>query len=106
MGGGIANTFLKAAGYEVGKSLYEPDLVESAAKIMEEAKGRGAAIPLPVDVVVGPALEEHAPATVLKVEEVRPDDMILDIGPGHRRNVRPDHRRGGHRGLERSCGRV
>ena len=81
MGGGIANTFLKAAGYEVGKSLYEPDLVESAAKIMEEAKGRGAAIPLPVDVVVGPALEEHAPATVLKVEEVRPDDMILDIGP-------------------------
>ena len=81
VGGGIANTFLKAAGYEVGKSLYEPDLVESAAKIMEEAKGRGAAIPLPVDVVVGPALEEHAPATVLKVEEVRPDDMILDIGP-------------------------
>ena len=63
------------------KSLYDPDLVESAAKIMEEAKGRGAAIPLPVDVVVGPALEEHAPATVLKVEEVRPDDMILDIGP-------------------------
>ena len=81
VGGGIANTFLKAAGYEVGKSLYEPDLVESAAKIMEEAKGRGAAIPLPVDVVVGPALEEHAPATVLKVEDVRPDDMILDIGP-------------------------
>ena len=81
VGGGIATTFLKAAGYEVGKSLYEPDLVESAAKIMEEAKGRGAAIPLPVDVVVGPALEEHAPATVLKVEEVRPDDMILDIGP-------------------------
>ena len=81
VGGGIANTFLKAAGYEVGKSLYEPDLVESAAKIMEEAKGRGAAIPLPVDVVVGPALEEHAPATVLKVEDVRPTDMILDIGP-------------------------
>lgn len=81
MGGGIANTFLKAAGYEVGKSLYEPDLVESAAKIMEEAKRRGAAIPLPVDVVVGPALEEHAPATVLKVEDVRPTDMILDIGP-------------------------
>ena len=79
VGGGIANTFLKAAGYEVGKSLYEPDLVESAAKIMEEAKGRGAAIPLPVDVVVGPALEEHAPATVLKVEDVRPTDMILDI---------------------------
>ena len=81
MGGGIANTFLKAAGYEVGKSLYEPDLVDSAAKIMEEAKERGSAIPLPVDVVVGPSLDAHAPATVLKADEVRPDDMILDIGP-------------------------
>ena len=81
VGGGIANTFLKAAGYEVGKSLYEPDLVDSAAKIMEEAKERGSAIPLPVDVVVGPSLDAHAPATVLKADEVRPDDMILDIGP-------------------------
>ena len=81
VGGGIANTFLKAAGYEVGKSLYEPDLVESAATIMQEAKERGSAIPLPVDVVVGPSLDAHAPATVLKADEVRPDDMILDIGP-------------------------
>lgn len=81
VGGGIANTFLKAAGFEVGKSLCEDDLVASAAAIMAEAKERGAAIPLPVDVVVGPSLDEHAPAAVLKVEDVRPDDMILDIGP-------------------------
>ena len=65
----------------MGKSLCEDDLVASAAAIMAEAKERGAAIPLPVDVVVGPSLDEHAPATVLKVEDVRPDDMILDIGP-------------------------
>lgn len=81
VGGGIANTFLKAAGFEVGKSLHEPDLVEAASRIMAQAKERGAAIPLPVDVVVGTALEEHSPATVLKANEVRPDDMILDVGP-------------------------
>ena len=81
VGGGIANTFLKAAGYEIGKSLCEPDLVEAAGRIMAEAKVRGAEIPLPVDVVVGPAFDEKAPATVLPVDGVRPDDMILDIGP-------------------------
>ena len=81
IGGGIANTFLKAAGFEVGKSLHEPDLVEAAARILADAKARGASIPLPVDVVVGPAFDENAPATILKVNEVRPDDMILDIGP-------------------------
>ena len=81
VGGGIANTFLKAAGFEVGTSLCEADLVASAAAIMADAKGRGAAIPLPSDVVVGPSLDEKAPATVRKVEDVRPDEMILDIGP-------------------------
>lgn len=81
VGGGIANTFLKAAGYEIGKSLCEPDLVEAASRIMAAAKARGAAIPLPTDVVVGPAFDEKAPATVLPVNAVRPDDMILDIGP-------------------------
>lgn len=81
VGGGIANTFLKAAGYEIGKSLCEPDLVEAAGRIMAEAKVRGAEIPLPVDVVVGPAFDEKASATVLPVDGVRPDDMILDIGP-------------------------
>ncbi len=81
VGGGIANTFLKAAGYEIGKSLYEPDLVAAAGRIMAEAKSRGAEIPLPVDVVVGPFFDEAAPATVLPVDSVRIDDMILDIGP-------------------------
>ena len=81
VGGGIANTFLKAMGYEVGKSLCEPDLVDAARQIMAEAKERGAEIPLPVDVIVGAAFDEHAEATVLKATEVRPDDMILDIGP-------------------------
>ncbi|MEG1610097.1 MAG: phosphoglycerate kinase [Bilophila sp.] len=81
LGGGIANTFLKAAGFEVGKSLCESDLLEAATRIMAQAKARGAAIPLPVDVVVGTSLDEHAPATVRKVENVRPDDMILDLGP-------------------------
>lgn len=81
VGGGIANTFLKATGYEVDKSLYGPGLVESAAEIMEEAKGRDAAILLPTDVVVDPVLRERAPVIVLEVGEVRPDNMILDIGP-------------------------
>ena len=81
VGGGIANTFLKAVGYEVGKSLYEPDLVADARRIMDDAAARGVAIPLPSDVVVGPAFAEDAPATVKAVADVAPDDMILDIGP-------------------------
>ena len=81
VGGGIANTFLKAAGFEVGNSLCEMELLEAAARIMAEAKARGAEIPLPVDVVVGPAFAEDAPATIVPVEGVRPEDMILDIGP-------------------------
>lgn len=81
LGGGIANTFLKAAGFEIGISLCEPDLLEAASRIMAEAKARGASIPLPVDVVVGTAFAENSPATVLDVENVRPTDMILDIGP-------------------------
>lgn len=81
VGGGIANTFLKAAGYAIGKSLHEPDLVADAARIMAEATARGASIPLPVDVVVGPAFAPDAPATVRKVADVGPDEMILDIGP-------------------------
>lgn len=81
LGGGIANTFLKAAGFEIGISLCEPDLLEAASRIMAEAKARGASIPLPMDVVVGTAFAENSPATVLDVENVRPTDMILDIGP-------------------------
>ena len=81
VGGGIANTFLAAAGYPVGKSLMEADLVPEATRIMAAAKARNAAIPLPVDVVVAPELSDTAPVRVCPVADVRPDEMILDIGP-------------------------
>lgn len=81
VGGGIANTFLKAAGYEVGTSLCEADLVEDAARIMSEARQRGTAMPLPVDVVVAREFKPDSPATVRKATDVQPDEMILDIGP-------------------------
>jgi phosphoglycerate kinase len=81
VGGGIANTFLAATGHPVGKSLNEPDLVDTARKILADAKARGAEIPLPTDVVVAPAFAADAPATVKSVDEVTADDMILDIGP-------------------------
>jgi phosphoglycerate kinase len=81
VGGGIANTFLAATGHPVGKSLNEPDLVDTARKILADAKARGAEIPLPTDVVVAPAFAADAPATVKAVNDVTADDMILDIGP-------------------------
>jgi len=81
VGGGIANTFIAAMGHPVGKSLCEADLLDTARKIIADAKARGADIPLPVDVVVAPAFAADAPATVKPVAEVGPDDMILDIGP-------------------------
>ena len=81
VGGGIANTFLAAAGHPVGKSLCEPGLMETAAKIAEAARARGAHIPIPVDVVVAPRFAADAPATVKAVGDVGAEDMILDIGP-------------------------
>jgi len=81
VGGGIANTFLAATGHPVGKSLYEPDLVDTARKILADAKARGADIPLPSDVVVAPAFAADAPPTVKSVDAVTAEDMILDIGP-------------------------
>jgi len=81
VGGGIANTFLAATGHPVGKSLNEPDLVDTARKILADAKARGAEIPLPTDVVAAPAFAADAPATVKSVNDVTADDMILDIGP-------------------------
>ena len=81
VGGGIANTFIAAMGHPVGKSLCESDLLETARKIMADAKARGADIPIPEDVVVAPAFAADAPATVKTVAEVSADDMILDIGP-------------------------
>ena len=81
VGGGIANTFIAAAGYKVGKSLCEPDLIETANRIVAAAKARGAEIPLPTDVVVAKQFNAEAEATVKAVDAVADDDLILDIGP-------------------------
>ena len=81
VGGGIANTFIAAAGFQVGKSLYEADLIEEAQRLIAEAKKAGSAIPIPVDVVCAKEFSETAIATIKKVEDVEADDLILDIGP-------------------------
>lgn len=80
VGGGIANTFLVAEGYNVGKSLYEPELVEEAKRLIAEAKARGADIPIPTDVIVGKAFDANEKAVAKLVSEVADDDMIFDIG--------------------------
>jgi len=80
-GGGIANTFIAACGYNVGKSLYEADLIPEAKRLMDAAKEKGGEIPVPTDVVVGKEFSESAEAVVKKVDEVSDDDMIFDIGP-------------------------
>jgi len=80
-GGGIANTFIAAEGHNVGKSLYEPDLIPEAKRLMEAAKAKGGEIPVPTDVVVGKMFSESAEAIVKRVEDVEDDDMIFDIGP-------------------------
>ncbi len=81
VGGGIANTFIAAVGHPVGASLCETDLLDTARKIIADAKARGADIPIPSDVVVAPKFSADAPATVKRVQEVAAGDMILDIGP-------------------------
>jgi phosphoglycerate kinase len=80
-GGGIANTFIAAAGYNVGKSLVEIDLIPEAMRLMEVARANGKEIPVPIDVVCGKEFSEQAEATVKLVSEVDDDDMIFDIGP-------------------------
>ena len=80
-GGGIANTFIAASGYNVGKSLYEADLIPEAQRLMEAAKAKGGEIPVPTDVVVGKEFSESTEAIVKKVDDVVDDDMIFDIGP-------------------------
>ncbi|WP_421867542.1 phosphoglycerate kinase [Motiliproteus sp.] len=82
VGGGIANTFLAAAGHPVGKSLYEADLIDQAKALMAKTS-----IPMPTDVVVATEFSESATATVKKVDEVADDDMILDIGPESAANL-------------------
>ena len=81
VGGGIANTFIAAEGHGVGKSLVEMDLLDTARRIIAEAKARGAEIPVPTDVVVASEFKADAVATVKAVDAVGADDMILDIGP-------------------------
>lgn len=81
VGGGIANTFMLAAGLKIGKSLAEPDLIGEAKAVIESMKARGAAVPIPVDVVTAKAFAADAPATVKAATDVADDDLILDIGP-------------------------
>ncbi len=81
VGGGIANTFIAAMGHSIGNSLYEADLLDTAKRVIADAKRRGVAVPMPLDVVVAPSFSEHAPATVKAIDQVNDDEMILDIGP-------------------------
>ncbi|MEJ0085429.1 MAG: phosphoglycerate kinase [Pseudomonadota bacterium] len=81
VGGGIANTFLAATGINVGKSLHEADMLDMARKLLEQARARGAEIPLPTDVVVAKEFAATAHADVRGIHDVRPDELILDIGP-------------------------
>ena len=80
-GGGIANTFIAAAGHPVGNSLIENDLIDQAKKLIDDAASRGGEIPIPTDVVVGKAFSAETPATIKTVSDVAEDDMIFDIGP-------------------------
>jgi phosphoglycerate kinase len=81
VGGGIANTFLKAAGKNVGKSLCEDDLVPTAQALMKKMQERGANIPIATDVVCGKKFDENEPAVLKSADDVADDDMIFDIGP-------------------------
>jgi phosphoglycerate kinase len=81
VGGGIANTFLKAVGKNVGKSLCEDDLVPTAQALIEKMQTRGATIPIATDVVVGKNFAENEPAVLKRADEVADDDMVFDIGP-------------------------
>ena len=81
VGGGIANTFMLATGLAIGKSLAEPELVDEARAVIEAMRARGAAVPIPVDVVTAKHFAADAPATVKDAAAVEADDLILDIGP-------------------------
>jgi phosphoglycerate kinase len=81
VGGGIANTFIAASGYDVGKSLYEPDLIHDAQRLIQKAHEAGGSIPIPRDVVVAKSFSAEAKPLVRNVDEVAADEMILDIGP-------------------------
>jgi phosphoglycerate kinase len=81
VGGGITNTFLAALGFNVGKSLYEPNMLDICKRLLEQSKKRGIVIPMPTDVVVATEFSARAEADVKDIHHVSADDMILDIGP-------------------------
>jgi phosphoglycerate kinase len=81
VGGGIANTFIAASGFDVGQSLYEPDLIREAQRLIRLAHKKGGEIPIPKDVIVASSFSKDAKATIRSVNEVQADEMILDIGP-------------------------
>ncbi len=81
VGGGITNTFLAALGFNVGKSLYEPNMLDICKRLLEQSKNRGIVIPMPTDVVVATEFSAKAEADVKDIRQVSADDMILDIGP-------------------------
>jgi len=81
VGGGIANTFIAAAGHNVGKSLYEEDLIDEAKRLVAAAQAKGGDIPLPTDVVTGKAFSADAEAEIKAVDTITADDMVFDIGP-------------------------
>lgn len=81
VGGGIANTFLLAEGFKVGKSLCEPDLVPECKKVLATLAEKGGTLPLPIDVVVAKEFSATAAATIRRADAVQPDEMILDVGP-------------------------
>lgn len=97
IGGGIANTFLAAVGKPVGRSLHEPDMLDTARAILDKIRARGGDIPLPEDVVVAPEFSNEAHAEVRLADEVEPDEMILDIGPRTRARLA---------GLLKDCGTI
>lgn len=81
VGGGIANTFIAAAGYSIGKSLYEADLVDTAKNLIAQSQQRGAEIPIPTDVVCAKEFSDQATAEIKPVDQIAADDLVLDIGP-------------------------
>ena len=81
LGGGIANTFLKAQGCEIGQSLYEPNFIPQAKKIICKLQARGASLPILKDVVCGKQFDPNEPAVVKQIDQIMPDDMIFDLGP-------------------------
>ncbi|MFT5448319.1 MAG: phosphoglycerate kinase [Gammaproteobacteria bacterium] len=87
VGGGIANTFIAAAGHNVGASLYEPGLVDVAERLIAAADKRGAHIPIPEDVVVAKTFAEDAAARTISVDKIEDDDLILDVGPNTARRL-------------------